>query len=214
MIDPGAVSVIGIDQALRHTGIAVWRDGRLSYQTVHTNPDDSYEARIRWITGNVWPLITRRTFVVLETPFVSGNSATSMALSGLYFILRYGLYARSVPFGSIGNSTLKKFATGNGNADKASMVQMAAATFGPGAKLRMGGWAPDQDTSDVDAFQHEADALWAMTAGLYHVYLSGFTHENEDLAHVMEPGLSHEQQQVHERATGSWPQIEWQTPAP
>lgn len=203
-------TIIGLDPALTRTGVARWRDGRLSTMTIATNAAQPIEARIRWICGNIWPLITKRTFVVLEAPYVTSNGDTTMKLAGLHYILRYGLYARQVPFGVFTPSQLKAFATGRGSADKAAMVALAAATFGNG--LAMGRWTatdPDDVTharanDDVDGWSHEADALWCMAAALHHVGVSAAP------GGAMEPGLDAVQSEYLRKASHDWPELEWE----
>ena len=124
-------------------------------------------------------------------------------------MLRYGLHARGVPFGVVRPTELKQFACGTGNADKPAMVQMAAATYGAGANLPMGAWKPTWPLSDVDAVSHEADALWCLAMGLYHLYLSDWSPTAEHLAHTMSPGIAIEQQDVYNKVAMDWPKLEW-----
>ena len=206
-----ATTILGIDPSIRRTGVARWRDGVMSTMTVATDESQPIEARMRWTMAHIWPLITTRTFVVLEAPYVTSNGATSMMLAGLHYVLRYGLYARGVPFGVVRPANLKQWACDSGNADKPAMVQMAAATFGPGAGLLMGAWKPAWPVSDVDMVNDEADALWCMHMGLYHLWQSEWepADPNARWGEVMEPGVSDAQESVYKKAATEWPTLEW-----
>lgn len=196
-------TVIGIDPSLSATGIARWRQGRLSTITIPTNDKASFEDRIRTITGHIWPLVTRRTFVVLEEPIAGQNGRTTMKLAGLHYIIRYGLYARNVDFGTMAATALKSWATGHGGASKEDMVRLATATFGPGADLAMGSWSPMFDK--VDQNSHEADALWLMAAGLHHAYTVAAPQFAE---FPPDPPVSTDQLAVLHNTANTWPDLE------
>lgn len=87
--------------------------------------------------------------VVFEAPFISGtgNANTSRKLMGLCWQTEIACYRRDTMCLEHNNSSVKKFFTGNGRAEKADMI----------AAARRQGWNPK--TSD------EADALglWACT---------------------------------------------------
>ena len=67
---------------------------------------------------------------------------------GLLAVMQSELEARNIPYLGIPVSTIKKTATGKGNADKAAMVAAAKAKW------------PEQAISD----DNQADALWIMEA--------------------------------------------------
>jgi Holliday junction resolvasome RuvABC endonuclease subunit len=185
--------------------VARLRDGVLSYMTIATNPHQDIESRMRWICGNIWPLITRRTFVVLEAPYVTANGDTTMKLAGLHYVLRYGLYARGVPFGVVTPSQLKAFACDKGNASKLDMVSMAAATYGPNANLAIGHWQmPNPEDLADNTNSHEADALHALTMAIHHTGLSYAD------GGAMQPGISADQLQYLRDITLDWPELEWE----
>jgi Holliday junction resolvasome RuvABC endonuclease subunit len=69
---------------------------------------------------------------------------------GLLAILQAECEARGVPYAGIPVGTIKKAATGRGNADKAAMIEAAAARW------------PDQQIAD----DNQADALWIMQTAL------------------------------------------------
>jgi Holliday junction resolvasome RuvABC endonuclease subunit len=197
-----ATTVLGLDPSIRHTGIARWRDGVLSTMTVHTDPNAPIESRMRWICGQIWPLITTKTFVVLEAPYVTANGKTTMMLAGLHYVLRYGLYARNVPFGVITPAGLKTFACGDGTASKQEMIAVAMAMYGD---LTMGHWKlPVPVNPNDEANSHEADALHCLTTGLHHVGVSVAP------GGAMEPGIDSDQFAYLKQATVEWPQMEWQ----
>ena len=195
-------TVLGIDPALRHTGVGRWRDGRLSTMTIATERDHyrTYEDRVRFIMSHIWPLVTDpQTFVVLEAPFVGRNNRTAMELAGMHHILRYGLHVRKVPWAMVTPASLKRFATGGGGASKEDMVHRASMDYGPTAELTMGKWVPPHET--VDSNSHEADALHCLTLGLMHapVYTGA-------------PPTNYEQRIEYEAISKDWPALEWEIP--
>lgn len=192
-------TILGIDPAIRATGIARWRDGRLSTQTVIPTVSWPDERAFRFIGAHVWPLIetSARAFVVLEAPFVGRNGATALRLAGLSYHLRIGLWSRQIPFAVVSPAALKKFATGSGGSGKSEVITAANLTFN-GVGTDLNPWKPLADDP-----QHEADALWAMTLGLYHRW------RQTRAIGRMEPGISDLQHDVYKRASKDWPELEW-----
>lgn len=207
--DTPVTTVIGIDPALTATGIAAWRDGRLATHTVYTDPKRAVEERMRFIVANVVAAVTRRTFIVMEAPYVTANGDTSMKLAGLHYVLRYALVGRGVPFGVLRPGQLKQFATGNGGASKEEMVSMARAAYGPGAGLGMGSWNPAE--TSTERLSHEADALWCLAAGLHHGYTHNALPREIGPRHLnMEPGISIDQLHTLQGIAADWPALEWE----
>ncbi|MER2263524.1 crossover junction endodeoxyribonuclease RuvC [Methylobacterium oxalidis] len=89
----------------------------------------------------------RPGLVIFEAPFVSGtgNANTARKLMGLCWQTEIACYRRETQCLEHGNTSLKKFFTGNGRAEKADMM----------AACRRLGWNPKDDNA-ADAL-----ALWA-----------------------------------------------------
>jgi hypothetical protein len=68
-------------------------------------------------------------FVCIEKPFVADprkrSGDTTLKLGGLLYVMRYGLFARGIPFAVVHNTKLKMYATGAGNAGKAIVTEAA-----------------------------------------------------------------------------------------
>ncbi len=96
----------------------------------------------QWIKSSL--ATERPTFVVYERPFARGLAATRM-LWGLAGILEAEAIHASCGVVDVDNATIKKYATGNGNADKDAMIEAAVQ------------WVGAQ--SYVPFNEHEADAV-------------------------------------------------------
>lgn len=192
------MTVVGIDPAIRHTGLAwVTRDGRLRTRTVTPESGWSDEQAFMWVGQHVRAITPagEPAFVVIEAPFVGLSGRTALRLAGLHYYVRVVLARRRIPFGVVAPTSLKKFAAGHGGATKEQMVALASATFDAG--LPFGPWRPL-----VEDPQHEADALWAMTLGLFHLW----THVRTT-AQPMRPGLADEQVREYGKIGKNWPRL-------
>lgn len=178
-------AMIGLDLSLSATGMVVWNGSghHMWSRTVRTTPDEAPLVRMRRIAASVFSDVSliqkqspvldplevqppRPILAVIEGQFTRHNDGRStQLLAGLRWIIAYGLDARGVSIADVPPATLKKFATGNGNATKDGMVVAAW------QKLR---WAASND--------NEADALWLVAAGLVRYGLPPLC--NPDLVNV------------------------------
>jgi Holliday junction resolvasome RuvABC endonuclease subunit len=92
----------------------------------------------QWLLKFQW---TRADIVVYETPLVRGQGATRM-LWGIAALLEAAATGATLPILDVAVPTIKKFATGSGNAPKDAMLVAAAKKFGY-----------------TGADEHEADAI-------------------------------------------------------
>ena len=147
--------VIGIDPSLTATGIAD-ADGGL--RTITSRPDDGTVAdrarRIATITARLRPhRLTDAHLVVIEGPAFSRQGQAGVHLrAGLWWRIVGLLHSAGVPVAEVTPTALKKYATGKGNADKASM---RLALY-----KRAGLDVPSDD---------EVDAWWLRQMGLAHL---------------------------------------------
>jgi len=145
--------VVGIDPSLTSTGIA---HGRMATTTLHTKPCAEEIgprlARIRFIVGAVLRLAQAGALVVIEGPsFASREQAGQAHLrAGLWWSLVNDLTASGCDLVEVPPKTLKKFATGSGNASKSDMRM---------ALFKRGGL----DLAD----DNQVDAWWLREAGLH-----------------------------------------------
>jgi len=93
--------------------------------------------------------------IVFEAPFIGAirNLNTVRRLTGFTLLTEMAAYKKSIPrIREVNNSSVKKFFTGNGRADKKDMI----------FKCRSKGWDPKDD--------NEADALAILCLGVSIIY--------------------------------------------
>lgn len=143
-------NVLGVDLSITCTGLAGpgWTD------TIR--PPDSKKADIHTRMDVVVSTLTDRYLNGVDLVVIEGLAFaahdTNRQNAGLNWIVRHKLWKRQVPFASVPPMTLKAFATGKGNADKAAMVLATARRFA---------W--------FDGGEDESDAVWLMAAGREHL---------------------------------------------
>lgn len=141
-----APHVIGLDLGLTRVGVAA-RSGADSF--VPPPGFDEGFRRMRWIRSRVLGWTDRADLVVVESPAFSSNGKYAKENAGLWHVVMISVDARGTRWISVQNNTAKKYATGNGRAEKG---QMLAAAFRRGLPM-------DVDNDD------EADAAWLCAIG-------------------------------------------------
>ena len=157
----GSQTVIGLDLSLTRTGIAIWRDGVMSTVSTVSQPigAQSWDERntrivgqagsiIRWLSDNTDGQMP--SLAVIEAPILHGPQTGSFfdraqLWGGVYSKLRSSGWR--IPVAVVNVATLKAWATGKGNADKAMMLHAARREW-PGI--------PNHD---------EADSAWLAAMG-------------------------------------------------
>lgn len=134
--------IIGIDPSITATGIV---DAAGNWSTVHAT--DRGDGRLRWIYNAVRDAAQEASLAVVEDLPVHAHSAGLLGMA--QGVLRLALMRASVPYVLVPPATLKKYATGKGNADKPMM--RAALRDRLGIDLR--------DDNQVDAFWLRAMGL-------------------------------------------------------
>lgn len=136
MIPP--LRVVGLDLSLTSTGMS---DGQ-THGAVGTDAGTPLEERVSMILSGVVsfvtgaPLVTallpEANLVVIEGGAFSRGAQSKAAedLAGLRLLVRYELWARSIPFAIVPPTTLKKYTTGDGRASKPDMVAALADRHG------------------------------------------------------------------------------------
>jgi crossover junction endodeoxyribonuclease RuvC len=126
------VNVIGLDLSTARVGFAA-TDGELLSISGHAKADDPYR-RLHELRREIARAIRdhppRPTVAVVEDYALGGKPGTFGILSKIRLgeiggIVRTDLFELDVPIALVRPSTLKRFATGNGNADKPAMVARA-----------------------------------------------------------------------------------------
>ena len=112
------MNVVGLDLSISATGIA-WADDRV--ETITTSPrDGAIEARIETIVdrvmgANAWTPYNADVVAIEDVPY---GAHGTVPLAMLHGVLRVHLHREGVPFVLIPPASLKKYATGRGNAKK------------------------------------------------------------------------------------------------
>jgi len=152
------VRIVGLDPSLTSFGGAQARwdlDAAGPHLTTwRLTPTLRGHERLAFLLADVAERCAGADLVVLEGVFTSPLTAgTAMELSGLSWLVRHLLWEMSAPYAVVAPMTLKKWATGNAQADKVAMATEAVRRFPA---------VTEHITGD------EADALWACAAGCWH----------------------------------------------
>ncbi len=141
---PSDPKVLGVDLSITCTGLAGpgWTD------TIRPPKKACIHDRMDVVVGTLTDrFLTGVDLVVVEGLAMAAHD-TNRQIAGLNWIVRRELWKRRVPFASVPPMTLKAFATGKGNSDKAAMVLATARRF-----------------PDFAGGEDESDAVWLMAAG-------------------------------------------------
>ena len=117
-----APRVVGLDLSLTATGIAAW-DGRptSTIRTVTSDGDQRLRRIMVTVRADAWDHINNEPIelaVIEDLP----THAHSAGITGMvHGVVRVALMDRGVPYALVPPASLKKYATGKGNATKADM---------------------------------------------------------------------------------------------
>lgn len=134
--------VIGLDLSMSSTGVASsagWVD-RIQTKP-HHHPTTF--ARLRDIRARVIDCVRGADLVVVEGLSMGSQTGQHLTRAGLWHLAMEAVDAADIPWAQVPPTTLKKYATGKGNAAKDAMMLAVARRF------------PDWDVTGND----EADAL-------------------------------------------------------
>lgn len=153
-------NVVGLDLSITATGVAL-ADG--SVTTISGGPASDGDRRLRCITEAIEDHVTvscddsgpfdyvrRVDLVVIEGPVLRSQAAIALGL--LHGAVRLRLMDWGIPYVLVPPATLKKYATGKGNADKTAMAL---------ALYKRAGLEHADD--------NQTDAWWLRAAGLHHL---------------------------------------------
>lgn len=118
--------VAGIDPSMTATGVVLLGDS--GFQKTELIKSKKQEGnygeleRLTEIRDKACALVDNSSLVVMEgLAFMARNTSALVQLSALNYLIREQLWRWGIPFVIVAPSTLKKFATGKGNAKKDSM---------------------------------------------------------------------------------------------
>lgn len=140
-------TIIGVDLSLTATGFAVKISGEVTHHTISTKQTgmERLDKLVELVNGKV----ADTDFVVMEDLAFSRNAAGAKENAGLAYLVRWHLYKRGISYLLVPPTTLKKFVTGKGNAEKSLMLLEVYKRFGVSA-----------------ANDNEADAVGLLYIGL------------------------------------------------
>jgi Holliday junction resolvasome RuvABC endonuclease subunit len=122
-----APAIIAFDLSLRATGVAHPDGGTHRITTKHTGPARLAELR-NAILGCA--TIPWADLVVLEGLALRANGGGHAELAGLHYLVRVGFWEREQAYVVVSPATLKKYATGRGNAGKDEVLAAAIRRLG------------------------------------------------------------------------------------
>ena len=142
---------IGVDLSLTATGIASPTDTVVA-KSNRTGVARLYDLSEAVIAASM-PTMNYLTHVIIEGYSMGaqrGSQGVAQLLGELGGVVRFRLWDLGIPFSDVPPSTLKKFATGKGNAGKPDMLDAS----------RKAGYEGSNDNNAVDAW-------WLRQFGLY-----------------------------------------------
>lgn len=146
--------VVGLDLSLSSTGIADGTTTNVGRSLPKDAPTIDRIARLLYLRDIVLRQTRTADLTVIEG-FSFGSPQGATEAGGLGWIIRLALHEHSIPFAIVAPATLKKFATGKGNAGKDDMKLAAQSRLG----------VTFTGTGSGD----RCDARWLQEMGLHHL---------------------------------------------
>lgn len=139
------MNVVGLDLSITATGVSL--NGGAS---TFTPPSKLGDERLVWLRDRCGGATIGADLVVIEGPVVRSSAAVIIGM--VHGAVRSDLIERRIPYAIVPPATLKKYATGKGNADKTAMAMAAYKRAG------------------VEfADDNQCDAWWLRAAGMHHL---------------------------------------------
>lgn len=117
--------ILGIDPSLTSTGLALVEGGRV-VQTQRVKSKKAGHARIDEILDAIWNIGPDKGAldlkVGIEGPAMGAKGRSVVQIFGLWWVIAHQLHTWSLPYYVVPPSNLKIYATGNGGADKDSVL--------------------------------------------------------------------------------------------
>lgn len=154
-------AVVGLDLSLTGTGVATTSGTTFTIRTSFKRADARLEDIYTTINGT---LIGAEYAVLEDLPVHAKQAGTTGMVQG---VARLALIRKGIPYALLSPATLKKFATGKGNADKADMAAALLEHLGnPVVEVDAKGkqFLPQYGVELSD--DNQVDAAWLRLAGL------------------------------------------------
>lgn len=128
------MTIMGIDQSLTGSGVAVFKEGDEFYHLISTSktkntkaPTIDYTRRLMEMTDEIRKLVKlyKPDYIAMEGMSFGARGAAIFDLGGLSHLLRVMFFEEDVKFIIIPPTVVKKFFTGKGNSDKMAMITEA-----------------------------------------------------------------------------------------
>ena len=116
--------VLSLDQSLTNAGIVIWEDGLVyDFTVLHSDKSEEDHLRIMYIVDNIEAICKEENIDVISLESLSfGSISTSVrVLAGLYYAIRIMAERLDIECKDFTPKSVKKFATGSGNAKKPDM---------------------------------------------------------------------------------------------
>lgn len=146
-----ALKVVGLDLSLTSTGVAI-ADEATNHSAYTLRPKARGHERLAYLVRQVMVEASDADLVVVEGPSYGSKGSAFHQLAGLWWLITQELWDESIPYAQIPPPTLKKFATGAGNANKDAVLLATARRF-----------------PSFSGDNNAADALWLAAAGAQHL---------------------------------------------
>ena len=141
---------VGLDLSLTSTGVAIIHRGVATVRRITSKPTPKATtadtaARLDALVADIIRSIpvSDQTLVAIEGPSFGSTGSAAHVLGGLWWIVRHALRVEGLDVVVVAPGTVKKYATGNGNAPKDQVLAAVVRRY------------PDVDVTGND----EADAL-------------------------------------------------------
>jgi crossover junction endodeoxyribonuclease RuvC len=131
--------VVTLDLSIRATGLAVTHDQvgepRLACRTITPRKRNSrtridHERLHETFQAIAAAALCKPDLVVIEEPLSLDTGDTSIRLAELHGPIKHWFWARGIPYVDMHLSHVKQYATGNGGADKPTVLASVIATYG------------------------------------------------------------------------------------
>lgn len=118
--------VVGLDLSLTATGVAWIEDDQVHTCTIGSKPAGALladrNARLLNLESRIAEPRINAALVVVEAPSLHSKGAGTWDRAGLWWYVVRACSAQQVPVAEVPPATVKKFATGRGNADKSAVA--------------------------------------------------------------------------------------------